>query len=88
MANELLNHSIKVTRTKGPPTPYVWEIYRGAEPKWMRRSMHGYATREKAAEAGYRALLRILDQKSSERRQENALPRIKARSQSSQISPK
>jgi hypothetical protein len=65
MANELLNHSIKVTRTKGPPTPYVWEIYRGAEPKWMRRSMHGYATREKAAEAGYRALLRILDQKSS-----------------------
>ena len=62
MENEMNGFSVKVSRQKEPPWPYVWEIYRGAERAWIKRSMHGYASREKASEAGRRALSRILEQ--------------------------
>jgi hypothetical protein len=54
--------TVKVRLRKGPPTPYAWEIYRSNDPRWIKRSMHGYSTREEAAAAGERALLRILEQ--------------------------
>jgi hypothetical protein len=36
--------TVKVRRRKGPPTPYAWEIYRSNDPRWIKRSMHGYST--------------------------------------------
>jgi hypothetical protein len=65
MEDETENFSVKVSRKKDPPWPYVWEIYRGAERTWIRRSMHGYASREKASEAGRRALSQILEQRTA-----------------------
>ena len=65
MENEMNCFSVKVSRQKEPPWPYVWEIYRGAERAWIKRSMHGYASREKASEAGRRALSRILEQRTA-----------------------
>jgi hypothetical protein len=65
MENEPTNFSVKVSRKKDPPCPYVWEIYRGAERKWIKRSMHGYATREQASKAGQRALNRIFEQRAA-----------------------
>ena len=65
MGDEINNFSVKVRRQKDPPCPYVWEIYRGAERSWIRRSMHGYASREKASEAGHRALSQILEQRTA-----------------------
>jgi len=65
MEDEINNFSVKVSRKKDLPWPYVWEIYRGAERTWIRRSMHGYASREKASEAGHRALSQILEQRTA-----------------------
>lgn len=63
MDDESVGFSVKVRRQKDPPWPYIWEIYRAAERDWIKRSMHGYASRQQAAEAGRRALHRILEQK-------------------------
>jgi hypothetical protein len=66
MVDELNGFSIKVRRQKDPPWPYIWEIYRAEERNWIKRSMHGYASRQQAAEAGRRALHRILEQKMAD----------------------
>ena len=32
----------------GPaPSPYRWEIYRGHDPVWVERAMHGYRTKDR-----------------------------------------
>jgi hypothetical protein len=66
MGDELIGFSVKVRRQKDPPWPYIWEIYRTEERNWIKRSMHGYASREQAADAGRRALQRILEQKMAD----------------------
>jgi hypothetical protein len=65
MGNEMNDFSVKVSRKKDPPWPYVWEIYRGAERTWIKRSMHGYASHEKASQAGRRALSQIIEQRTA-----------------------
>jgi hypothetical protein len=41
-------------------TRYFWEIYRGSEPKPIKRSAGGFFTQPQAASAGQLALLRVL----------------------------
>ena len=51
---------IEVNMHDEPPTPYKWEIYRGDEPMWIERAVHGYRTSQEAEEAGHVALLRLM----------------------------
>ena len=51
---------VEVKVREKPPNPFKWEIYRGNEPMWIERAMHGYATERDACDAGQAALTRLL----------------------------
>ena len=52
---------VEVKVREKPPNPFKWEIYRGNEPMWIERAMHGYATERDAYDAGQAALTRLLN---------------------------
>ena len=44
-----------------PDPPYRWEIYRGHDPVWVERAMHGYRTKDQALQDGRLALERLMN---------------------------
>jgi hypothetical protein len=52
MARKFTELHVKITT--GPP--YRWEIYRGGDPGWIERAMHGYSTESEALREGCAAL--------------------------------
>ena len=51
---------VEVKVREKPPNPFKWEIYRGSEPMWIERAMHGYPTERDAYDAAQAALTRRL----------------------------
>jgi hypothetical protein len=61
MSDDSANLHVKVRHRNRPPNPYKWEIYRGTDPIPIKRAMYGYPTEQAAANAGEKALRRILE---------------------------
>jgi hypothetical protein len=61
MSDDSADLHVKVRHRSRPPNPYKWEIYRGTDPIPIKRAMYGYPTEQAAANAGEKALRRILE---------------------------
>jgi hypothetical protein len=64
MPDDSADLHVKVRHRNRPPNPYKWEIYRGTDPIPIKRAMFGYPTEQAAANAGEKALRRILEGES------------------------
>jgi hypothetical protein len=61
MSDDSADLHVKVRHRSRPPNPYKWEVYRGTDPIPIKRAMYGYPTQQAAANAGEKALRRILE---------------------------
>jgi hypothetical protein len=61
MSDDSADLHVKVRHRSRPPNPYKWEIYQGTDPIPIKRAMYGYPTEQAAANAGEKALRRILE---------------------------
>ena len=64
MPDDSADLHVKVRHRNRPPNPYKWEIYRDTDPIPIKRAMYGYPTEQAAANAGEKALRRILEGES------------------------
>ena len=52
MSKDRATLRVEVESARKTPNPFKWEIYRGSEPMWIERAMHGYSTERDAYDAG------------------------------------
>ena len=69
MSDDSADLHVKVRHRNKPPNPYKWEIYRGNDPIWIKRAMHGYPTEQAAANAGEKALRCLLESEALKQEQ-------------------
>src|SRR6266436_5864779 len=69
MSDDFAELHVKVRHRNRPPKPYKWEIYRGNDPIYIKRAMYGYPTEQAAANAGEKALRRLLESEALKQEQ-------------------
>jgi hypothetical protein len=68
MSKDRAGLRVEVKVREKPPNPFKWEIYRGDEPMWIERAMHGYSTERDAYDAGEAVLARLLSHEALNKR--------------------
>ena len=63
--DEDIGYRVEVKHRALPPSPWKWEIYRGAEPMWVEQSRETFRSRDEALKAGAEALSRLLEKRSN-----------------------